>query len=88
MRPNVLLLISALLATGCASTSNGADQWAGRYAKPGLTDEQLRNDGLDCVPASAKALMFVSLWASNVAADAHQHQACMVAKGYTVKAMQ
>ena len=92
-----VLAAGALVAfiAGCA-TANGPDQWAARYKKPGVTSQQLTEDGAACLGASpnpwvgtavgvggfGSGLVPPSGASRNIEMDSHAE--CMKERGYTV----
>jgi hypothetical protein len=75
-------VLLALVMAGCVGNVDSST-WDRTYAKPGMMPEQLQNDGLDCLPLSAKLF---NRWVSGFTpAD---HAACMKQKGYTVNTTQ
>jgi len=84
------LILVAVLCAGCVAGSQAAD-WARLYSKPGVTTDQLNNDGLDCQHGPGEKISTgQAFWQGGLLGMAQgistpeAHAACMKEKGYTV----
>lgn len=90
------LAIGALAGflSGCAA-ANDPSQWAAHYHKPGVTSQELTDDGAACLGASPNPWTGTAPWVGGSRGpaplptqsrmvDLDPHADCMKAKGYTV----
>lgn len=74
MRTLGLLLVALALLAGCSSTESG-------WTKPGMTEEQLGRDRMDCMGEARQVVP--SAEGPKMRVDYPRFQKCMAARGYT-----
>jgi hypothetical protein len=74
MRTLPLLVVALALLVGCSSTESG-------WTKPGMTEEQLGRDRMDCMAEARQVVP--SAEGPKMRVDYPRFQKCMAARGYT-----
>jgi hypothetical protein len=75
MRTLPALLVALALLAGCASTES--DGWT----KPGMTEEQLARDRMECLGEARQ--MVPSMEGPRMRVDYPRYQRCMASRGYS-----
>ena len=71
----ITLGLGLALLSGCASSGGG-------WTKPGMTDDQLKQDTSDCLTQSTRMVSGVE--GTRQVVDQPRYRSCMAGRGYTV----